>query len=182
VNWDGKLAGFPNLQLDNIMIIGAVYNGVKHQGYSYPPSTKPFDAYYVDESSSTIPHTFTAGSDTVPETGGSVFLTLFGGVENANRNYLILGGLTGTSPGYVLPGGTVLPINWDAFTDLALSLVNTPVFKDFLGSLDSSGTNFAQLNVPALPPGMVGTVLYFAYALNNPFDFASTHVEIEVVP
>jgi hypothetical protein len=31
------------------MVIAAVFNDEWNQGYSYPPSENPFDAYYVDD-------------------------------------------------------------------------------------------------------------------------------------
>jgi hypothetical protein len=34
----------------------------------------------------------------------------------------------------------------------------------------------------SMPPGMAGVTLSFAYALNNPWDFASNPVGIEIVP
>jgi hypothetical protein len=118
---------------------------------------------------------------TLSEQGGQVDFHLNAG--HAGRNYLLLGGLTGTSPGHPLPGGyATLPLNWDPFTDLVLLLLNTPLFADFLGQLDGSGMGTAQLNAPALPSGFVGSILYFAYCLNNPFDFVSNAVEIEIVP
>ena len=77
----------------------------------------------------------------------------------------------------------MLPLNWDVFTDLVLSLVNTPVFSNFLGTLDGTGSSLAKLNIPGpLPPGLVGTLVYFAYALNNPWDFTSNAEYIEIVP
>lgn len=50
MQWDGAAMGFPSVTENNIMIIAAVFNDEWHQGYSYPPSSNPFDAYYVDES------------------------------------------------------------------------------------------------------------------------------------
>lgn len=46
---DGYGHNFGNIQENNVMVIAAVYNSEWHQGYSYPPSSYPFDAYYVDE-------------------------------------------------------------------------------------------------------------------------------------
>lgn len=126
--------------------------------------------------------TLIADGTTVPETGGSVAFTLAAGASNGNRNYLMLGSVTGTAPGTPLPGGfAVLPLNWDAFTDLALLLANSPVFSGFMGKLDTGGGATATLNVPPLA-GYAGTVMYYAYCINNPFDFASNPVEIEIVP
>ena len=49
VTWDGSSHGYPTVTPGNTIIIAAAYNDEWHQGYSYPPSTNPFDAYYVDE-------------------------------------------------------------------------------------------------------------------------------------
>jgi hypothetical protein len=120
---------------------------------------------------------------TVTEGGGTVRFALTAGQDNAGRQYLMLGSLSGVDPGHPLPGGQViLPLNWDVFTDLVLMLLNTPLFSGFMGSLDGSGQSVAEMNTPALPPGYTGTVVYFAYCLNNPFDFASQPVSIEIVP
>ncbi|MHC4942352.1 MAG: DUF7948 domain-containing protein [Planctomycetota bacterium] len=119
---------------------------------------------------------------TLSETGGSVSFSLDAGVENAGRNYLMLGSVTGITPGHPLPGGiTTLPLVWDPYTDVVLLLMNSPLFIDFLGSLDSGGQAAAQLFSPALPPGYVGMRMYYAFCLNNFFDFASNPVEIEIV-
>jgi hypothetical protein len=94
--------------------------------------------------------------------GGSIAFSLNAGTANANRNYLILGGLTGTEPGFPLPVGFVnLPLNWDVFTDLVLALANSPVFSNFMGQLNNSGEAAAKLNAPPLP-GFAGTVMHFA--------------------
>jgi hypothetical protein len=119
---------------------------------------------------------------TVPEAGGSVVFELFSEPMNAYRNYLLLGSVSGTSPGTPLPGGSViLPLNWDTFTSLVVLYANTPIFHDFLGVLDSQGSGKAQLNLGPVP-GYAGSVLYFAYALNKPWDFVSNPVKIEIVP
>ena len=74
-------------------------------------------------------------------------------------------------------------LNWDIFTMLALDLLNTPVFQNYTGSLSKSGTTYATLNTNGpLPSGIVGATLHFAYALNNPWDFVSNPVGIEIVP
>ena len=119
----------------------------------------------------------------IPEsTGGTVHFQLEASVLNANRKYLLLGSVTGFDPGIPLPGGkAVLPINWDLFTDIILNLMNKPVFTNFMGVLDATGSATAQMNLGPIP-GTAGITLYFAYALNLPWDFASNPVEIEIVP
>ncbi len=47
--WSGDAAE------DNIMIMAALFNPVSHQGYAYPPSNNPFDAYYVDAAAAAYP-------------------------------------------------------------------------------------------------------------------------------
>ena len=47
--WDGDTYGYGGIYYGNLMVIAVVYNSEWHQGYSYPPSSNPFDAYYVDE-------------------------------------------------------------------------------------------------------------------------------------
>jgi hypothetical protein len=111
-----------------------------------------------------------------------VEFTLHGGFGNQGRTYLLLGSVTGTIPGIPLPKGlATLPLNWDFFTNTVLAFVNTPIFMDFLGTLDGVGEATAVLNtVYALPPGTAGIAMSFAYLLNNPYDFASNPINIEV--
>ncbi|MFH2000602.1 MAG: SBBP repeat-containing protein [Planctomycetota bacterium] len=111
--------------------------------------------------------------------GGIIHFTLTAGEENANRIYLLLISLSGTEPGYLLPGGqATLPLNWDLYTSFCIDLINSTLFCDFLGTLDGSGNGAAQFNAPPLPLTLVGQTLHLAYALNKPFDFASNSVGI----
>jgi parallel beta-helix repeat protein/predicted outer membrane repeat protein len=127
-------------------------------------------------------HSLEADVFTLPEGGGTVNFILNGGLNNAGRNYHVLGSITGTIPGILLPGGkATLPLNWDIFTNIIIPLINTTVFKNFMGTLDGQGSGTAQLNLPPAP-GAAGTTMYFAYALNNPWNFVSNPVGIEIVP
>jgi hypothetical protein len=115
--------------------------------------------------------------------GGTVNFSLVAGADQANRQYLLLGTVSGTVPGTALPGGlATLPLNLDGFTDVVLLLLNSPVFLDFLGVLDGNGEAGAQINAPPLPAGYVGVVMHYAYCCNGPFDFVSNPVAIEIVP
>jgi hypothetical protein len=119
---------------------------------------------------------------TVPESGGTVNFYLFGSSGNAMRNYILLGGVSGTVPGTTLPGGlATLPLNWDVFTGIVISLANTPLFANFMGTLDAAGEASAALVLPPVS-GVAGITMYYAYALNAPWDFASNAVSIEIVP
>jgi len=100
---------------------------------------------------------------------------------HAHRNYLIVGGTSGTEPGTALPGGlATLPVNWDWFSDLEMSLLNTYTFLHFMGALDAQGSGTAQLNVPPLPSGVAGVKMHYAYCCNNPFDYVSNPVMVEI--
>ena len=77
-----------------------------------------------------------------------------------------------------------IPLNRDWFTDYILSHMSLPAFINFSGNLDANGKATAQLDTlgpipPALP---AGTIMNFAYALRNPWDFASNAVAVEIVP
>ena len=114
--------------------------------------------------------------------GGRLSLSLDAGPSNGGRNYLILGTVSGTSPGIPLPGGqVVLPINWDQMTNIGLMLLNTPAFDNFLGTLDVNGQAPAKLDLMHLP-GAAGLYMHFAYALNNPWDYVSNAAAIEILP
>ncbi|MFH2000692.1 MAG: hypothetical protein ABIK28_13505 [Planctomycetota bacterium] len=178
----GHGQNFGSIQRDNLMVIAAVFNNAWHQGYSKPPSAFPFNAYYPDEVVGATPAPLSADAFSVSETGGTVNLDLQPGASYALRNYLIIGSASGTTPGLTLPGGLNLPVNWDAFSDLEMSLLNVAIFMNFMGQVSPSGTASAQLVVPALPPGYAGTMMYYAYTMNNPFNFASNPIEIEIVP
>ena len=123
-----------------------------------------------------------ASTDQVPaQTGGSVTLSLDGGAAYANRGYAIFGGVTGTTPGTPLPKmGTTLPLNLDIFTDLVMSLWNTPVFANFLGKLDATGKATAYLNVPPLPD-YVGLKMYYAATVYNPFNGVSNPIDVTLI-
>jgi len=116
-------------------------------------------------------------------TGGTVHLTLQAGSGNGGRNYLVLGSISGSEPGYALPGGlAVLPLNWDVFTLTLFPLINSSLLENFLGKLDAEGVGHATLNIPMPIPEAMGLTLHFAFALNGPWDYASNAVEIRVEP
>ncbi|MBU0756350.1 MAG: hypothetical protein KJ645_14505 [Planctomycetes bacterium] len=129
------------------------------------------------------PAPFWANYDEVPETTGrTVDMYLNASPANAFRFYLIVGSTSGVEPGTSLPGGlAVLPVNWDWFSDFVMSLLNVePFFANFLNKLDGQGQSQAKLTVPPLPPGWAGLKMHFAYCCNDPFDYASNPVMVEV--
>ncbi|MHC4945145.1 MAG: hypothetical protein ACYTG7_19175, partial [Planctomycetota bacterium] len=118
----------------------------------------------------------------VESVGGEINFNLDAGIGNKGRKFIVLGSISGTSPGILLPGGTAtLPLKWDVFTDLVLLLLNSPVCENFLGTLDGSGKASATFNTFGPIPGTAGLMVHFAYALNNPWDYVSNPVPIEIV-
>jgi len=111
-----------------------------------------------------------------------VFFDLIAGIGNAGRNYMLLGGYNGILPGTPLPGGGLtLPLNWDLFTSTVVVFANTNNFHNFMGKLDDEGTSQAVLSLNLFPE-LVGETMVFAYALNDPWDYVSNPVEIEIIP
>jgi hypothetical protein len=114
--------------------------------------------------------------------GGVVDFCLNAGTANGDRDYFVLGSLSGTEPGTQLPGGLTLPLNWDLFTHLTYSFANTPLFADFSGKLDNDGVGTAQFNTQGpMPREIEGAIFNFAFILYKPFDFVSEAVAIQVV-
>ena len=130
------------------------------------------------------PHFLEADTDTLSAAaGGQVHFTLAAGAAQAHRTYLLLGSVSGTDPGTPLPGGTVLPLNWDLFTGIVLSGLNTSGFHQFFALLDSGGNGQALLDTQgSLDPACAGLTLYFAYAVRNHPWFASNAVAVVIVP
>lgn len=115
--------------------------------------------------------------------GGSVNFTLDAQPVNAGRQYILLGSVTGTSPGTDLPGGLVtLPLNFDIFTDFIFLFLNTPICVDFFGNLDVDGKATAKFDTLGPVSSAIGVTAHFAFCMNKPFDFASNAVGIDVIP
>lgn len=171
--------------LDNRICIGFT-NDVTHYSYVYffgaygSPVGPPPELMIK-----TVPALpLTADTDQISaSTGGRVTFTLDAGAGNGNRNYILLGSASGTTPGISLPGGmATLPLNWDVFTNVVISLINTSIFSKFMATLDPAGGATAIFDTLGPIPGASGITLHFAYALNKPWDFASNPVGISIVP
>ncbi len=114
--------------------------------------------------------------------GGTISFSFNGGHENARRNYVLLASVSGTEPGYLLPGGhATLPLNWDKLTSLVAANLNSPVLSDFQGTLDERGRGRAQLNIGPMEKKAVGLKIHFALALYDPWDFVSGPVAVEII-
>jgi hypothetical protein len=106
--------------------------------------------------------------------GGTVTFRLAAGTAAAHQLYVLLGSLSGTRPGTRLPGGTILPLNLDAFAAITTGL------PGFVGRLDGSGRAAAALVLPALPAA-TGLRADFAWAL-SPSWAVSNPVSLVLAP
>ncbi|MFH2002462.1 MAG: hypothetical protein ABIK28_22505 [Planctomycetota bacterium] len=113
---------------------------------------------------------------------GTMNMVFDAGFENAGDKYFILCGLLGTSPGQPLPGGLIVPCNWDVnVITLVCSLNNIAVFFNFFGFLDANGKAYPRFEWPGYP-GSAGLIIYFAGCTYHPFDFVTNPVQLELVP
>ncbi len=99
--------------------------------------------------------------------GGKTSWTLNQGLAYGQRPYLVLGTLSGTSPGLPITGGPTLPINFDLFTSLGLSSLNQGPFVRFFGKLSIFGLAYPELAIPKglVPASLVGKKMHFAIAI-----------------
>ncbi|MEM7309293.1 MAG: DUF1028 domain-containing protein [Planctomycetota bacterium] len=67
----------------------------------------------------------------------------------AGAPYVILASAAGTAPGFVLPGGALLPLNPDAFTSFTFLHPGPPLLPGSTGLLDGGGRALAAFVAPA---------------------------------
>ncbi|MEM7198640.1 MAG: hypothetical protein AAF628_00115 [Planctomycetota bacterium] len=117
-------------------------------------------------------------------TGGTQSLLLSTGGVLPSNLYLVMGSLSGTSPGTPL-GSVFLPLNFDAFTQLTLLVPGVPPFVNTLGTLDAAGKANAAIALPAFP-SLAGVTFHFAYVVLDgsmgSIGFASNAEPLTVTP
>ncbi len=121
------------------------------------------------------------GATISSSSGGTINFSLDAGAAHAYRQYFLVGNFTGTTPGMPLPGGGVLPLNYDAVLDFVRYNYGLPMFTDFKATLDANGMSTATLSAAALPLP-AGLTLNFAFTTMAPFDFQSNPVPVEILP
>ena len=115
--------------------------------------------------------------------GGQITFNVDAGVANKQKGYVIMGSLSGTSPGVPLSNELTLPLNIDDFTFLLFSLNNSAKYRYFTATLSSQGSNKGYLMCPPrFLTGAVGVKFYFAYTTLPKFDFVSNAVTLTVEP
>lgn len=111
--------------------------------------------------------------------GQRVTMTIAAGPANAGRMYVVLGSTHGTSPGLTLPGGMVLPVAPDRYTQYTQHFPNSPILSNSFGTLDVNG----RATVTFHPNGrFAGQTVHHAFYLLGPIDFVSEAESINVQP
>jgi hypothetical protein len=97
--------------------------------------------------------------------GGSQVFNLAAGPDNAGMFYLLLGSISGTSPGQTV-GQQMLPLNADDYFRLTHSHPNAGALVGTMGVLDGNGEASAQVLLPnQLPASVTGLEVNHAYLL-----------------
>jgi len=130
-----------------------------------------------------FPDLYADAYDLSVTTGKSIDFMLDAGVTYANRNYLLLASLDGSSPGMDV-NGVHIPLNWDWVSDYIYGHLYLPVFQEFWATLDGQGRAIVDFDLSAAPglAPYVGQDLTFVFAVTGPVDFASNPIEVEVGP
>ena len=141
-----------------------------------------FHANYVERS-------LWASTDEVSAAaGGTIELDLVAGDQHDGSIYLMLGSVTGTTPGTVLDGIPV-PLNPDFLWNYMAGSPNTaPLFNQTLGSLGFGGNGNASIGISPgqIPPAVAGLQMDFAYIVADPsallITAASNAVPVTILP
>ena len=116
--------------------------------------------------------------------GGTQLLTLDAGAGHAGEIYILLGSLSGTSPGTPVDA-TVLPLNVDGYF---LELLTNPTLQALFGSigaLDGQGRGTALITVPpgfAVGTGLAAHHAFLTLPASGPITFASNAVVLFLLP
>lgn len=116
-------------------------------------------------------------------TGGTVNFSLNAGAAGANKLYILLGSLSGTSPGINVAPNFVLPINADSTVVSFMEYANSMYFVNSYANFDASGHALVTLH---MPPGIAqpypGEHFSFAFMTLDPVDFVSPPLSILITP
>ena len=118
------------------------------------------------------------------QVGGHQTLKLNAGPQYAGYRYVVVGSLSGTSPGVVAQGLHV-PLNPDAYTLWTLYFPALTPLVGGMGTLDANGVATVRFEVPpGQEPGLAGTTLHHAFGLfrQTRLQRVSNPLEVVLVP
>lgn len=108
--------------------------------------------------------------------------TLNAGGANAGRPYVMLGSVSGTSPGLQISAGVHLDLNYDFYFEFLIANPNVALLPGSSGVLDGAGQATTFFNLPqGLPASVAGASIHHAYVL-LPTTFASNAVPLTITP
>lgn len=118
-------------------------------------------------------------------TGGTLALSLDAGAARAGHLHLVLGSISGTSPGFTLQGVPV-PLSVDAWLVLTATNAGSGPLHHTLGTLGPAGQGRAAIHRPPLPVELRGLRLDHAFVTADPRNaepgMASNPVPWTIVP
>ncbi|MCA8976585.1 MAG: aryl-sulfate sulfotransferase [Planctomycetes bacterium] len=128
--------------------------------YHDPISPWIFQASWVDRN--------LWGDTELSASGGQLDFDHLVGSPYAGYIYLLLGSVSGTSPGTPIPGGLTVPLVAD-YLLAATATSYSGIFVNTIGLLGPNGEASSSIVVPPgfVPPSMVGTHLDFAHVIFN---------------
>ncbi|MBK9384200.1 MAG: FG-GAP repeat protein [Planctomycetes bacterium] len=93
--------------------------------------------------------------------GGTQALAIFPGSYYAGEAFIVLGSLSGSTPGFSF-GGVDVPLSFDSYTTFTLLSPNTPLLSASAGLLNTLGQAAATFRLPPGIPGSVGMQVHHA--------------------
>ncbi len=121
-----------------------------------------FQSLYTKDSEGPLP--VLSWNEISLHVGGEQILGLLPGAEHAGKSYVMLGTMSGTSPGFFVQGFHV-PLNPDPYMVFTFTQPMAPFFIGFTGALDASGRATAQVSLPASDVSVSGITLHHAYGV-----------------
>ncbi len=116
--------------------------------------------------------------------GGVVRFNMEGGTSRAGDIYVLLGSVSGTSPGFIYQGVTV-PLNVDGYLTGLLGSIGSGIFSSWIGVLDAEGSGSASYALPALA-GLSGLTMNHAFlafdATSRQLSLVSNPVPLDLLP
>lgn len=98
-----------------------------------------------------VPPTLVDFVASLPASGGTYWLAIESASSAAGEIYLVLGSMSGTSPGLPLSPQAHLPLVVDTYTAVSLAGAGSAPFFGTLGLLDGEGAASFKIEVPPIP-------------------------------
>lgn len=145
----------------------------------------PRDASGTQISYATAANALTLVAPSTSSSAGiNVDFQMNAGVAFGGYPYVLVGSVSGSCPGFVIPGYGVAPVTYDSFSAYTLTGPYVPETTNYQGLLNASGMATAHIVVaPNAYPTLVGTTFTHSFAAAYPGAFLfSNPVTFTVTP